>query len=431
MGNTQHNNFNQPVDYEALPFPKKQAPKLIQLLVKQLPSCWQQTAALALLPSLSVACGRVSYSIKNKPLAFHVAVHGKAGSGKTQFTCAPATFVQGYLSRNDNSLRHEIEIREAYIDEHGLLFCPKVLGFEISTVQLSKYLRFAEKETVMLYTDEISSAVASDGGNCSFLQLQPMLRKAYDGIEHTMDYKDKDSFRGKIKPRLSYLVCGTPVTMFRYFSPQATEQGTTRRTILVEHPMYRDPVKDVSYTQEERDYIHSELDWLSQQHDKVYCKQIEAAALAWKQQKQQQAGEDEVKLLMINTPADTFMRAAYLAHVLNHYNKARINDAIAFGAWVAEYQLRAYTNLTYKSQVEENAKASRYMAIPTQVQQQDFNEQMLQDLPEQFTTEQLIQYRIDHQYPHNPHSLAIITRWKKANKIISLGNSVFKKQAGG
>jgi hypothetical protein len=206
----------------------------------------------------------VSYSIKNKPLAFHVAVHGKAGSGKTQFTCAPATFVQGYLSRNDNSLRHDIEIREAYIDEHGLLFCPKVLGFEISTVQLSKYLRFAEKETVMLYTDEISSAVASDGGNCSFLQLQPMLRKAYDGIEHTMDYKDKDSFRGKIKPRLSYLVCGTPVTMFRYFSPQATEQGTTRRTILVEHPMYRDPVKDVSYTQEERDYIHSELDWLGQ-----------------------------------------------------------------------------------------------------------------------------------------------------------------------
>jgi hypothetical protein len=82
--------------------------------------------------------------------------------------------------------------------------------------------------------------------------------------------------------------------------------------------------------------------------------------------------------------------------VLNHYNKARINDAIAFGAWVAEYQLRAYTNLTYKSQVEENAKASRYMAIPTQVQQQDFNEQMLKDLPEQFTTEQLIQYRIDH-----------------------------------
>lgn len=108
------------------------------------------------------------------------------------------------------------------------------------------------------------------------------------------------------------------------------------------------------------------------------------------------AGDDEVQLLMINTPADTFKRAAYLAHVLNHYNKARINDAIVFGAWVAEYQLRSYTNLTYKSHVEENAKASKYMAIPTQVQQQDFNEQMLQDLPEQFTTKQLIQYRIDH-----------------------------------
>jgi hypothetical protein len=40
-------------------------------------------------------------------------------------------------------------------------------------------------------------------------------------------------------------------------------------------------------------------------------------------------------------------RAAYLAHVLNHYDEAKVNDAIAFGTWVAEYQMTSYINKTY------------------------------------------------------------------------------------
>lgn len=50
-----------PIDYEALPFPKHEAPKIIQNLVLGLPPCWMQTATLALLPVLSTACGRMTY----------------------------------------------------------------------------------------------------------------------------------------------------------------------------------------------------------------------------------------------------------------------------------------------------------------------------------------------------------------------------------
>jgi hypothetical protein len=50
-----------PIDYEALPFPKKEAPKIIQKLVVGLPPCWMQTVTLALLPVLSTACGRMTY----------------------------------------------------------------------------------------------------------------------------------------------------------------------------------------------------------------------------------------------------------------------------------------------------------------------------------------------------------------------------------
>lgn len=50
-----------PIDYEALPFPKNEAPEIIQKLVVGLPPCWMQTATLALLPTLATACGKMTY----------------------------------------------------------------------------------------------------------------------------------------------------------------------------------------------------------------------------------------------------------------------------------------------------------------------------------------------------------------------------------
>ena len=54
--------------------------------------------------------------------------------------------------------------------------------------------------------------------------------------------------------------------------------------------------------------------------NKIYEEDIENAVLQWKQQKQNQAGDDTVKRLMANTPADTMRRAAYLAYILSHYD---------------------------------------------------------------------------------------------------------------
>jgi hypothetical protein len=57
----QYSNALIPIDYEALPFPKNEAPKIIQNLVVGLPPCWMQTATLALLPTLATACGKMTY----------------------------------------------------------------------------------------------------------------------------------------------------------------------------------------------------------------------------------------------------------------------------------------------------------------------------------------------------------------------------------
>lgn len=410
-----------PIDYEALPFPKHEAPKIIQNLVLGLPPCWMQTATLALLPVLSTACGRMTYG-QDKPLAFQVAVYGRAGSGKTQFTCAPAQKVMNMLSKNDNDRRRLIEsIGKIHPEQCD---CPLVLGFDTSTVQLAKYLSYA-KQMVMLYTDEISSAVGSDKN--AFMQLQPLLRKGYDGTQHIMDFKDVDSFRGAINPKISYLCCGTPTTMFQYFNAKATEQGSTRRTILVEHPICEQEVEPFKLNVQQITLIEDEINWLSMQQGEIYEEDIEQAALSWKQTKQSLAGDDIVKRLMVNTPADTMKRAAYLAYILSHYDNDHMQDHIEFGQWVAEYQLRNYQNITYNDLKKEEQEQKKYESLPTRVEQKRFNEQMLADLPEIFQWEDIIQYRIAHNYPHSSKQMSIITRWRQAGKIAKIKDLQWRK----
>ena len=103
--------YTRPIDSEELPFPKHYAPRIITTLVNDLPVCWQQTAAIGLLPALSVACGGMTYGKSEKPLAFQVAVFGMAGTGKTQFTCKPAQVIQQMISRHDDSCRDSEQSR--------------------------------------------------------------------------------------------------------------------------------------------------------------------------------------------------------------------------------------------------------------------------------------------------------------------------------
>lgn len=407
--------FFRPLDYEELPFPKSQAPALISGMVQSLPDCWQQTSALALLPSLSVACGGVTYGKNAKPLAFQIAVYGLAGSGKTQFTCRPAQVVQSILSARDDLARAEVK---GQVQD-----CPKVMGFEISTVMLAKYLQHAGNQTVMLYTDEISSAVGSDKGGNAFMQLHSILRKGYDGTAHTMDYKEKDSFRGCISPRLSFLACGTPHAVFNYFNNKAVEEGSTRRVIFVEHPYHEQHVEELAYSIESKEALEHELYYLQSQSGNLDLDAVEKAVLQWKEQKAAACGDDRVAKLMINTPADIFRRATYLAYVLNHYEQ--LGNAIFFGRWVAEYALRCAMNLTYSTQKEIEKIDEKIFSTSSAEYHSHFNEQMLASLPETFSFQDVVNYRKAHtEYSGDKCSPSIISRWKDRGKIKQIQKAI-------
>ena len=274
----------------------------------------------------------------------------------------------------------------------------------------------------MLYTDEISQAVSTNNG---FLQLQPILRKGFDGISHTMDYKDRDSFRGTIKPRISFLACGTPDSLFKYFDKKAIEEGTTRRVIFVEHPVYDGEPKQIQFTKEQWEAITKEIEFLEQQNIDLNIPEIEKAALKWKNNYKKQLKGDLVAQLMLNTPTDLFKRGAYLAYTLNHYQN--LNNAVSFGKWIAEYMLRAAINLTLQAQRKIADEGKKYFTESTQNLCKDFNDKMLQELPEQFKFQDVIDYRNKNGYSGDPCNPNIISRWIKRNKITKITKGLYQK----
>ena len=410
----------QPIDSEALPLPLKHTPKLIQTLVHNLPKEWKAPATIALLPVLSTACGQLSKN-DGSPLVFQVAIYGEPQSGKTKFSARPATTIMDYISRNDNNYRKAIEKADSQAN------CPKVLAFtDTSTVQMTKYLEYAKNQTVMAYEGDLSSSLSTS--ESSFLDLKKLLRKGFDGETLQMDYKNEQSARIAIKARISALVVGTPNTIYNYFNRKSTSEGNSRRVIMVEHPMIMKNIQFKNYTEEELQFIFSELDYLeSLPQQTLYEPKIEKEAFAWRDKKQKQANGDTVLWAATQTPTEMFQRAAYLMFALNHFDDKTINQCCIFGKWIAEYQYRSYINNTYNDQKAEHKSFEAKKAPSTQKTQEAFNQQMFESLPQIFTKQDVINYRIDNNYPHDLYNQAVVTRWRKQGLIAATNDKAWMK----
>lgn len=411
--------FSQPIDNEALPFPFKSAPKLIQTLVGNLPKQWQQSSAMCLLPALSVACGQLSQS-NGKPLVFQVALYGLPQSGKTEFSAKPATIIMDYIGRSDNARRKQIDQAERTPMFHSEnLQSPNILPFtDTSIVQMMKYLQYSNEQTLLAYEGDLSSALA--GKDSTFLDIKKILRKGFDGETAIMDYKSEGSCKGSVKARLSALVIGTQGPIFNYFNAQSTAEGNSRRVILVEHEPIMKNITISPISEDDMSFIHSELDYLqSLPKQMVRHEKIEQAAFAWRAKKQQQANGDFILWSATQTPTEMFQRTAYLMFALNHFDEKSLKDCCTFGKWVAEYQYRSYINNTYTELQKEQKNWQQRKAPSTQKSQEEFNKKMFDSLPREFTRQDIIHYRQENNYPHDCYSQAIITRWKKQGLVAS------------
>lgn len=382
---------------------------------------------MCLLPALSVACGQLTQD-NGKPLVFQVALYGLPQSGKTEFSAKPATVIMDYLGKEDNARRKLIEQAERTpLLATDNLHSPNILPFtDTSIVQMMKYLQYADEHTLMAYEGDLSSALA--GKDSAFLDIKKILRKGFDGETAIMDYKSEGSCKGSVKARLSALVVGTPSTIFNYFNTQSTAEGNSRRVILVEHELIMKNIQVKPITQDELNFIYSELAYLQGLPKQVVKNEkIQHAAHAWRAKKQKEANENVILWSATQTPTEMFQRAALLMFALNHFDEKTVKDCCVFGKWVAEYQYRSYINNTYNEQQKEQKSWQARKAPSTQKTQEDFNKKMFEALPRHFSRQDVFQYRLDHNYPHDCYSQAIITRWKKQGLVAPTNNKTWVK----
>ena len=422
---TEINLYKQPIDAEALPLPFRALPPLMQTLIKPYPAVWQRSAAICLLPALSTAAGAL-HQHNDKPLVFQVALWGEPQTGKTDFSAKPATIVQKYIAKNDNLYRKQIREADKNTDERKL-FAPKVIPFiNSSQNQIMKYLQYAHDNTIMAYEGDLSTSLA--GKDCAFLNLKSLLRAGFDGETVMMDYLNKDSVQASVEARLSALVVGTPESIFNYFNAQSTAEGNARRVIFVEHEQILKILHIKPFSEEQLNFVYSQLDRLLNLPNKtVYHDKIEQAADLWREKKQLLANQDNILWRSAQTPTEMFRRAAYLMYALWDFDNKKIKQCCEFAEWIAEYQYRSYINLTYSEQKQQQKKWQQKKAPSTQATQEDFNNKMLQELPNNFTKEDVFNYRSAHDYPHNCKSYHTITRWKQAGLIKQLPDKSFQK----
>lgn len=287
-------------------------------------------------------------------------------------------------------------------------------------------MRYAPTTTVMAYEGDLSSKLS--GKESAFLNIKNILRKGFDGEMDMADYSTETSFRGSVNVRLSALVVGTPTTIFNYFDTQSTSEGNSRRIILVEHEMIMKNISVPNYTQDEIEFIYNELDYLQKLETKtVFHKKIEEQADKWRNEKQKQANGDTILYSAVHTPSKIFRRAAYLMWAINHFDDNTINDCCSIGKWVAEYQYRSYINQTYNDQQTEMKNWEKRKAPSTQTMLKQFNDKMLQDMPNTFNMQDIINYRLQHNYEHDVKSQSVVNRWKNQGLVAPSKNKTWVK----
>jgi hypothetical protein len=89
--------------------------------------------------------------------------------------------------------------------------------------------------------------------------------------------------------------------------------------------------------------------------------------------------------------------------------------------------LRAAINLTLQAQRKIADEGKKYFTESTQNLCKDFNDKMLQELPEQFKFQDVIDYRNKNGYSGDPCNPNIISRWIKRNKIKIITKGLYQK----
>ncbi len=426
-----HQRANRPLLPKATDMEVPALPPLLRILCRRLPAAYQPAMIIAALPVLGTLATRIRFNYldnQEQSLSFFSCITAPAASGKS-FIRRPIDLLLTPVNEQDKierekEMKYKEELRTSKNAKHqpeDPHACPRNNGVSISVAKLLQLLTYAEGKHLIGIGEEMDTLVKSERAG-AWSQKSDIYRLAFDNAEYGQAYMSDASFNAHIRVYYNLLLTGTPNSMQRFFKD--LENGLATRVCFAQLPdtSFANMPVFASYTENEKAEIIRWARLLDAEQGTIECQLVNRAILEWLEAKRQVASDADSHAL------DTFrrraavigFRAGMLCYLLENRQPTQLTAR--FATWVAEYVLRNQMEL-WGDQMEQ------VLTAPIEAQTTSLSSgSLLEQLPQEFTTSELIQLRIRKGQSTNILSIkSLLTRWHRNRRIDHVGESRWKR----
>ena len=416
---------------KASEMPMPQLPRLLKVLCRRLPSSYRPAMLIAALPVLGTLATKIRFNyldMQEQSLSFFSCITAPAASGKS-FIRKPIDLLLTPINEQDKIEREkEQQYKEKLRASKNSKFqpedphaCPRNNGVSVSVAKLLQLLTYAEGKHLIAIGEEMDTLVKSERAG-AWSQKSDIYRLAFDNAEYGQAYMSDQSFNAHIKVYYNLLLTGTPNSMRRFFKDM--EDGLVTRVCFAQLPdtSFAEIPVFAPYTEQEQAEVIRWARRLEAESGTIDSPAVTRAIAAWLEEKRQQASDAD------NHAMDTFrrragvigFRAGMLCYLLEDHKDTELVPE--FATWVAEFVFRNQMEL-WGNQMET--------AMTTAQKEQDGRGNagpLLEILPQEFSTADLIQLRAKKGQNVGPQSIkSLLKRWKQNKRIARIGEGLWQR----
>ena len=403
-----------------LPLPE--LPRLLRLVCRRLPAEYRPAMVIASLPVLGTLATGIRFEYldrQEQSLSFFSCITAPAASGKS-FIRKPLDLLLTPINEQDaierekeqaykDKLRATKNSKNQPEDPHA---CPRNNGVAISIAKLLQLLTYAEGKHLIGIGEEMDTLVKSERAGV-WSQKSDIYRLAFDNAEYGQAYMSDASFNAHIKVYYNLLLTGTPNSMKRFFKD--LENGLATRVCFAQLPdtSFTEIPVFAPYTEGEKAEIIRWARRLDTERGTIVCPQVGTVISDWLEAKRQQAIDaDSHAMDTLRRRAGVIgFRAGMLCYLLE--NRKFTKTVAQFAEWVAEYVFRNQMEL-WGEQMEHELSG----ALDIISGERGAAASLLELLPQEFTTGELIKLRARKGQSVSSTSIKVLLhRWKANGRI--------------
>ena len=403
-------------------------PRVLELICRRLPEPFRPAMVIAALPILGALATRVRFQYLDKQehsFSFMSCITAPAATGKS-FIRKPVNLLLTPIDRQDELERkREEEYKEALraaknskMQPTNPRACPRNNGINVSIAKLLQLLAYSDGKHLIGIGEEIDTLVKSERAGV-WSQKSDIYRLGFDNAKYGQNYMSDNSFSANVPVFYNLLLTGTPGGMYRFFKD--VEDGLVTRFCFAQLPdMFGADIPAFeNYTEAEEREIIDIAEGLDKAAGVIACSHVGVRIRRWLNEKRDLAIREDSRAVdtLRKRAAVIGYRAGMLAYLLNEcvYEKS-VGE---FTTWVAEYVFQNQMTL-FGNKFEEVAQSQLVMN-----ERKSCVVSLLQQLPEQFTTNELMALRARN--GQSTRVNMVISRWKSSGFITQVDKSTYKK----